>query len=371
MMDPEQLMVTVFIWVGCIGVLFTICLAFAAYHMRDRQNNLLYFPNVPPDSTCVCDSPAEMGFTNSEQVHIRTADGVTLRGFIMWHCPESHSARLMMQSRTECGQRYTLRTVTGEANPSDAISSVPADDAAAVTGDGSWLQYVILYFHGNAGNVGHRIPIAALLTSKYRCAVLMVDYRGFGLSDAVPPTEEGLKLDAQACLDYLIYHPRLPFGRIFVMGTSLGGAVAIHLAAQSHNAGRIAGVIVENTFTSISDMSYAVVKGTMQKLNPCCLLLWNFLFNYYVKPLCLYIKWRSIDDVQKIQAPMLFLSGLKDEVIPPKQMKKLYANALEASDRKFVEFHDGGHCTLPLMSGYNEVIHAFVQSTIRRRDELV
>ena len=73
-------------------------------------------------------------------------------------------------------------------------------------------------------------------------------------------TTTGLYLDAQAGLDYLHKRGDIDKRRIVVFGRSLGGAVAIHVASQSCNKGRIAGVIVENTFTSIPDMGSVLFK---------------------------------------------------------------------------------------------------------------
>lgn len=76
-------------------------------------------------------------------------------------------------------------------------------------------------------------------------------YRGYGDSEGTP-SEDGLKLDADATLEYAQNHKDIDNDRIFVFGRSLGGAVAIQLAMVQSNA--IKGLIVENTFTSIGDM---------------------------------------------------------------------------------------------------------------------
>jgi fermentation-respiration switch protein FrsA (DUF1100 family) len=105
-------------------------------------------------------------------------------------------------------------------------------------------------FHGNAGNIGYRIPIAKILANDLGCNVLMLQYRGYGRSTG-NPNEKGLKIDAQAALDYIRSQDELKHGKIIVYGQSLGGAVGINLLAKNQEQGDIVGLILENTFTSI------------------------------------------------------------------------------------------------------------------------
>ena len=107
-----------------------------------------------------------------------------------------------------------------------------------------------LIFHGNAGNIGHRIPIAKILEESISCNVLMLEYRGYGLSTGVPD-EQGLMIDAQTGLDYIRGRDETRSSKIVVYGQSLGGAVSIQLVAKNLEAGDIVGLILENTFTSI------------------------------------------------------------------------------------------------------------------------
>ena len=105
-------------------------------------------------------------------------------------------------------------------------------------------------FHGNAGNIGHRVPIARALQESLGCNVLMLEYRGYGLSTGTPD-ENGLMIDAQTGLDWIRNREETKDTKIVVYGQSLGGAVSIKLVAQNQKAGDIAGLILENTFTSI------------------------------------------------------------------------------------------------------------------------
>ena len=87
----------------------------------------------------------------------------------------------------------------------------------------------IIFFHGNAGNIGLRMPNIRLLVEKLQCNVFIVDYRGFGESNG-RPNEAGVKLDAEACLEWAINRKDIDSSNIYIFGRSLGGAVGIELA---------------------------------------------------------------------------------------------------------------------------------------------
>lgn len=109
-------------------------------------------------------------------------------------------------------------------------------------------------FHGNAGNIGHRLPIARMLIAHAGCNVFMLEYRGYGISTG-QPDESGLNIDAQTALDYLRDRAETRDHKIIVYGQSLGGAVGIRLVAKNQGSGSIAGLILENTFLSMRKLS--------------------------------------------------------------------------------------------------------------------
>ncbi|KAL8758451.1 MAG: hypothetical protein Q9184_003926 [Pyrenodesmia sp. 2 TL-2023] len=111
-------------------------------------------------------------------------------------------------------------------------------------------RLTILMFHGNAGNIGHRVPIAKVLEEHIGCNVFMLEYRGYGLSTGTP-NENGINVDAQAALDYIRNQEETRHDKIIVYGESIGGACAIRLVANNQEAGDIAGLILINTFTSM------------------------------------------------------------------------------------------------------------------------
>jgi fermentation-respiration switch protein FrsA (DUF1100 family) len=105
-------------------------------------------------------------------------------------------------------------------------------------------------FHGNAGNIGHRVPIARMFIQNMGCSVFMLEYRGYGLSTG-SPDEEGLMIDAQTAYDYLRKRAETRDNDIVVFGQSLGGAVAVQLVAKNQNDSRLVGLVLENTFLSM------------------------------------------------------------------------------------------------------------------------
>ena len=107
---------------------------------------------------------------------------------------------------------------------------------------------VLLFFHGNAGNISHRIE-KVLFFSEMGLDVFIIDYRGYGKSEG-SPSENGLKKDAVAAYQYLYSKRQVPSESLILYGESIGGAVACDLA------GKVAAraLILEDTFTSIPDM---------------------------------------------------------------------------------------------------------------------
>ena len=99
----------------------------------------------------------------------------------------------------------------------------------------------MIYFHENAGNIGQRLPNIDIIVKKCSANVLILAYRGYGDSEGTP-SEDGLKMDADATLEFARSHDEIDNERIFVFGSSLGGAVAIQLAMVQSNA--IKGLIV-------------------------------------------------------------------------------------------------------------------------------
>lgn len=138
----------------------------------------------------------------------------------------------------------------------------------------------ILFFHGNAGNMGHRLQNCVGLYYNLHCNILLVEYRGYGLSEG-SPTEEGLYLDAKASLEYLSTRNDINSNEIIVFGRSLGGAIAIDLASREEYSSKIWCLVVENTFTSIPDMARVIFGWKLFHLLPLACYK-NKVSNLYV-----------------------------------------------------------------------------------------
>ena len=87
----------------------------------------------------------------------------------------------------------------------------------------------VLHFHGNACNISHMLYDALGMFQKVKVNILLVDYRGYGLSEG-SPSQAGLVMDAEAALDYMLHRRDVcDPDKIFLFGRSLGGAVAVEL----------------------------------------------------------------------------------------------------------------------------------------------
>ncbi|KAF2655337.1 BEM46 family protein [Lophiostoma macrostomum CBS 122681] len=264
-----------------------------------KQNEIIYPRNIPPDSRTNVPRPSQFGITDYEELMIPTPDGESLSAFFL-RANKQHA-----------------RNVT------------------------------ILMFHGNAGNIGYRVPIAKILEDDLGCNVLMLQYRGYGMSTGTP-NEKGLMIDAQTGLDYVKQRAETRNTRIVVYGQSIGGAVAIGLAARNLKEGDIAGIILENTFTS------------MRKLIPTA-----FPPAKYLAALCHQV-WPNDEALPRITGiPILFLSGLKDEIIPASHMAQLY-RLCRAQPKVWREFPNGSHNDTVAESGYFAYIDDFITEHVAR-----
>lgn len=169
------------------------------------SSEIIYPRNIPPGARTEVPKPSQFGISDFEELQIPTPDNESLHAFLI-----RPSNRNLGRSRNT----------------------------------------TILMFHGNAGNIGYRLPIAKVLSEDIGCHVLMLQYRGYGLSTGTP-NEKGLMIDAQVGLDYVRERHELSETNIVLYGQSLGGAVSIALASSNHDKGDIKALILENTFTSI------------------------------------------------------------------------------------------------------------------------
>ncbi|KAI9023779.1 Alpha/Beta hydrolase protein [Phycomyces nitens] len=190
---------------------------------------------------------------------------------------------------------------------------------------------VLVYFQGNAGNMLDRFGLfKVVLDAVPDLTIVGISYRGFGSSNGTA-TERGLMIDSKAILDHtLSLYPNRP---IYLYGHSLGGSVAIGLAAQIEAAtqpssySHVVGLILENTYTSIEDM----VQALYPRYSPYPHLARLFLWNH----------WPSKDTIKNIKIPILFLSSDNDEIVPVEHMRALAKQATAPST--FIRFKRALH----------------------------
>ncbi|HHP7244773.1 MAG TPA: alpha/beta hydrolase [Elainellaceae cyanobacterium] len=181
---------------------------------------------------------------------------------------------------------------------------IPANKASAPT---------VLFFHGNASNIGDMVNRAARF-HQMGVSVLLIDYRGYGRSTDIFPNETRVYQDAEAAWIYLTETRQIAPAAIVVYGQSLGGAIALDLVSRYPDA---AGVIVESTFTSIQDM----VDRNLKTLFPI-----NWILTQH---------FNSIEKVQStgskpdsgFQVPSLFIHGTGDRTVPVEMSHSLYEAA--------------------------------------------
>jgi pimeloyl-ACP methyl ester carboxylesterase len=271
--------------VGIWGVLCLPALMLGMIYFR--QNSMLYVNQAKSFLHRPSDTPFSLDYTEHT---VTTADGIKI---ILWFCRASASA------------------------------SKPT----------------IVFFHANAGTMADRLPNTKGLIDKTGANILMVEYRGYGACEG-EPSEDGLKLDADAALAWAFVQDDIDQSNIFVFGRSLGGAVAIAAAAKHQS--KLRGLILENTFTSIGAMASALFP--FLKLLPVSLLnsmLWSH--------------WTSEKIIGSIRLPTLFLSGLQDEIVPRIQMQELWTRhtAVDTPEHSRIHtFANGHHNDLVIKTGY-------------------
>jgi fermentation-respiration switch protein FrsA (DUF1100 family) len=253
------------------------------------QRRFMYHPGRT-DRITLEEALLPEGFVHD--VAIATPDGLTLHG---WH----FSAGRVCRSEKECDRLL-------------------ASDAAAP---------VVLFFHGNAADRRNRVQDSLAFTGE-RAHVFLIDYRGYGENDG-SPSEDGLALDARALWDYVTESRGVPPERVVLYGESLGGGVAVRLAAELCEEGAPpAGLILRSTFSSMVDAGRAH-------------------FPWLPVRLMLRDRYRSDEYIRAVTCPLLFIHGTADEVVPYELGRKLYEIAPDESadgrPKEFITIEGAGH----------------------------
>ena len=253
------------------------------------EESLIYFPSRYPDGFWDTSVLASGSGCEIEDCYFTTDDGVRLHGW--WCRPRS----------------------------TDATAGI-----------------VLLWFHGNAGNLSHRAAMMVRL-ARLPVQVLIVDYRGYGRSEG-HPTEEGLYRDAAAAWRFLTEERAVEPGRVILFGKSLGGAVAVDLARRVQPAG----LIVQSSFTSARDMA---------------------AHHFPLVPRALVrTRLDSLAKIAGVTCPKLFVHSPADEVVPFELGRKLFAAAAEP--KRFYEVAGALHNETDLAGGepYYQAVREFVAS---------
>ncbi|MDH5388537.1 MAG: alpha/beta hydrolase [Gammaproteobacteria bacterium] len=223
-----------------------------------QQPNMTFFPLAKLDGT-----PANWGM-DYEDVSLQTTDGVALHG---WYVPAAGS------------------------------------------------NQVLLFFHGNAGNISHRRESLEIF-HRLGLNVLMIDYRGYGQSQG-SPSEAGLYMDASAAWSYLIDEKGFAANEVVIFGRSLGGVVAADLASNVP----ARGLVLESTLSSSRDFAHLAFP-----------VLSRLVFMRY--------DFASAAKMPRVNMPVLVLHSPDDEIMPFELGEALFAAAHEP--KVFVRMR-GGH----------------------------
>ncbi|HEX7082367.1 MAG TPA: alpha/beta hydrolase [Gammaproteobacteria bacterium] len=249
------------------------------------QHRLVYLPEVP--SRAILRTPHDIGLAY-EDVILRTADGVALHGWFV-----------------------------------------------------SGGDRVLLFLHGNAGNISHRLESIDVFHG-LGLSVLIIDYRGYGASEG-RPSEHGTYRDADAAWRYLTETREVPPSDIVIFGRSLGGAIAAYLAARTSPGA----LIVESAFTSIPDLA--------AELYPWLPARWLSRFDYPTRRF-----------VAEAECPVLVVHSRDDEITPFHHAEAIFAAARDG--RALVELagtHNEAHIRSERQ--YIAALRAFLEETATAR----
>lgn len=217
----------------------------------------------------------------------------------------------------------------GDWRPTDLVFA----DAWFTSEDGTRLhgwycprenpRAVVLYLHGNSGNLSHRADLLRDLQQRHRLSVFIFDYRGYGRSEG-QPDENGILQDARAARNWLAARAGIDQSQIVLMGRSLGGAVAVDLAAKEG----ARGLILQSTFTSLPDVAASKpVIGSLASL--------------------MHGQLNSIDKIAAYRGPLLHSHGDADSIIPYDHGRKLFAAANQPKRFVTIPGRDHNHPQTP------------------------
>ena len=197
----------------------------------------------------------------------------------------------------------------------------------------------LVYFHGNAGHIGHRgAKVRPYLDAGF--GVLLVSWRGYG-GNPGSPSEAGLYHDGRAALDFLA-RAGVPPSRIALYGESLGAGVAVQMASERPER-PVGAVLLESAYTSMADVAAHHY--------------WYLPARYLVRD-----RFDSLAKIGRIGAPLFIVHGERDRIIPVAMARALFAAAAEPKEARF--FPAAGHNDL-YDHGAAEAVIDFLDRTIK------
>jgi uncharacterized protein len=233
-------------------------------------------------------------------------------------------------------------TAEYEAAPEDyglRAEKLEISSAGGVRLAGWWIRgngaTALLYFHGNGGNVSHRLERTKMLVDMLGLDVFLVDYRGYGRSSGAP-SEAGLCADGEAIYEAARSRGFTP-ERIVLFGESLGGAVAVETALNKP----ARAIILEAPFLSIPKMAKTI---------------YPFLPSFLVRT-----KFDNEAKIGRVGIPKLVVAAEKDDVVPPEHARRLFEQAREP--KQFFVIREAAHNNTYIVGGreYLEVWREFLK----------
>ena len=247
-------------------------------------------------------------------------------------------------------ERYFLYFPTRALEATPATYGLPFEEVRFQATDGvrlhGWFvparnaRATLLWLHGNAGNIGHRVHNLRLFHEALGVQVFLFDYRGYGLSEG-EPSEEGLRQDAEAAWRLLQARPDVDPRTIVLFGRSLGATVAAELAARVQPAA----LILETPFTSLLDMGR---------------------HHYWFLPVRWLVRSRydTLGAVRRVRVPVLVLHGDADEIVPFDMGEQVFHAAGEP--KAFHRIRGASHNDTYLVGGkaYWQALAAFLATAL-------
>lgn len=210
------------------------------------------------------------------------------------------------------------------------VVKIPTKDGLSLR---SWYkpainkQPTVLFFHGNAGHIGYRMPLARALINE-GFGLFLLEYRGYG-GNKGNPNEQGLYADAHAALQFLQQQGLKP-AEIVLYGESLGTGVATKIASEHP----VCALILQSPFTSLADAAH---------------------YHYPWLPIRPRDHFNSLERIRAIDAPILILHGEHDQIVPYNQGVTLFQQA--KPPKSFITIANGGHNDLWSDVFFQDVVH--------------